>query len=174
MGKCLQDDFFQHPRFGMGFIFAGAIWGRRKFRGVMILPAFSGMGAPFWNRGVRDKIAGLTFGSDKRHILYAAVESIPFQIKAVIDTIGEATGIELKEMDADGGISKNEFVMQMLSNLLKIKVKNLGFEDVSAWGTAIIAGLKHGIFESMDHLRELQQEESYHRWKNWVEQELQP
>jgi len=155
--------------------------------GVMILPAFSGMGAPFWNMDVRGKIAGLTFGSDKRHILYAAVESIPFQIKSVIDTIDEAAGIELKELNADGGISKNEFVMQMLSNLLKIKVKNPGFEDVSAWGAATVAGLKHGIFESTDQLKELRHEEkmyspgsgsseveeSYRRWKNWVEQELQ-
>lgn len=155
--------------------------------GVMILPAFSGMGAPFWNMDVRGKIAGLTFGSDKRHILYAAVESIPFQIKAVIDTIDESTGIELKELNADGGISKNVSVMQMLSDLLDIKVKNPGFEDLSAWGTAVIAGLKHGMFTSMDHLEELgkeektylpgsgsaEMEENYRRWKNWVEQELQ-
>lgn len=156
--------------------------------GVMILPGFSGMGSPFWNMDVRGIIAGLTFGSDKRHILYAAVESIPFQIKAVIDTIDEATGIELKELNADGGISKNEFVMQMLSDLLRIKVKNPGFEDVSAWGAATIAGLKHGIFRGTDHLNELRHKEkkylpvsgsfkidkSYIRWKNWVEKELQP
>ena len=155
--------------------------------GVMILPGFSGMGAPFWNLDVRGKIAGLTFGSDKRHVLYAAVESIPFQIKAVIDTIDNATGIELQELNADGGISKNEFVMQMLSNLLNIKVKNLGFEDVSAWGAATIAGLKHGFFESTDHLNELVHKEkmyspdsdsseikrSYERWKSWVVKELQ-
>lgn len=155
--------------------------------GVMILPGFSGMGAPFWEMDVRGQISGLTFGSDKRHILYAAVESIPFQIKAVIDTINKATGIELKELNADGGISKNEFVMQMLSDLLKIKVKNIGFQDVSAWGTATIAGLKHGVFESTDHLKDLKHkekiyspkpsstetEESYSRWKSWVEKEIQ-
>jgi len=154
--------------------------------GVMILPAFSGMGAPFWNMDVRGKIAGLTFGSDKRHVIFAAVESIPFQIKAVIDTIHEAAGIELKELNADGGISKNELVMQMLSDLLKIKVNNPGFEDVSAWGTATIAGLKNGIFRSMDHLCELQHkvkvytpgtgtteiEQSYQRWNNWIVHEL--
>jgi glycerol kinase len=154
--------------------------------GIMILPGFSGMGAPFWNMDVRGKIAGLTFGSDNRHIVYAAVESIPFQIKAVIDTISEATGIELRELNADGGISKNELVMQMLSNLLNIKVKTLGFEDVSAWGAATIAGLKNGIFKSMNHLRELHHiemiyspksdsfkiDQSYSRWKSWVENEL--
>lgn len=154
--------------------------------GVMILPAFSGMGAPFWNMDVRGKIAGLTFGSDNQHIIYAAVESIPFQIKAVIDTIDKATGIKLKELNADGGITQNELVMQMLSNLLKIKVKNLGFEDVSAWGAATIAGLKHGIFKNTDSLKKLQHkeiiyspdpgtseiEQSYTRWKSWVENEL--
>lgn len=153
----------------------------------MILPGFSGMGAPFWNMDVRGKIAGLTFGSDKQHILYAAVESIPFQIRAVIDTIDKATGIELKELNADGGISKNEFVMQMLSDLLKINVKNPGFEDVSAWGAASVAGLKHGIFEGTNHLEKLQHKEkiytpdsdsseiegNYQRWKNWVQKELQ-
>lgn len=85
------------------------------------------MGTPFWNMGVRGLITGLTFGSDKRHILYAAVESIPFQIKVVIDAIDDSTEIKLKALNADGGISENEFVMQMLSNLLKIKVKNPRF-----------------------------------------------
>ncbi|MDR8389818.1 glycerol kinase GlpK [Aliifodinibius sp. S!AR15-10] len=154
--------------------------------GVMILPAFSGMGAPYWDMEVRGKIAGLTFGSDKRHLLFAAVETIPFQIRAVIDTIKQATGIELKELNADGGISKNKIIMQMLSNLLGIKVKNPGFEDVSAWGVATIAGLEHGMFKSLDNLKELRQEEKkyspipnsveikerYLRWKNWVEKEV--
>jgi glycerol kinase len=153
----------------------------------MILPAFSGMGAPYWDMEVRGKITGLTFGSDKRHILFAAVETIPFQIRAVIDTIEQATGIELRELKADGGISKNEMIMQMLSNLLKLKVTNLGFEDVSAWGVASIAGLKHGIFTNTDHLKELKHkekryspdsgsveiEQSYTRWKEWVKKELQ-
>ena len=155
--------------------------------GVMILPAFSGMGAPYWNMEIRGTIGVLTFGSDKRHILHAAVETIPFQIRAVSDAIEGATNIKLKELNTDGGISQNELIMQMLSNLLEIKVKNPGFEDVSAWGGAMVAGYKHGIYENLKQLNNLRQIKkmyspnssdtdighNYSRWKEWIEKELQ-
>lgn len=155
--------------------------------GVYLVPAFSGIGAPYWDMEARGVISGLTFGTSKNHIIRAALESIPFQIKVVIDTIKQATGIELKELNADGGISKNSFVMQQLADLLEIRVRNLGLQDVSALGAALLAGLQENIYRNTDELERLSEDKiiytskqetdqikkSYREWKKRVDLELQ-
>ncbi|WP_242691718.1 FGGY family carbohydrate kinase [Desertivirga arenae] len=123
--------------------------------GVYIIPAFSGLGAPYWQMNRKASIAGLTFGANKNHIIRAALESIPYQIKDVISAMESDTGIPLKELMVNGGITKNKFVLQFLADLLEKNVVHMGMPDVSALGAAYLAGLGIGLFESIDQLKML-------------------
>jgi glycerol kinase len=120
--------------------------------GVYLVPAFSGLGAPHWKMDARAAILGLTFGCDKNHIVRAALESIPYQIKDVIAAMEQDSKIKLKELRVDGGITSNQFVMQFLADLLKTNVVNIGLEEVSALGAAYLAGLQEGIFTDINQL----------------------
>ncbi len=128
--------------------------------GVYLIPAFSGLGAPHWKMDLRAAILGLTFGCDKNHIVRAALESIPYQIKDVIAAMEEDSGIKLKELKVDGGITANHFVMQFLADLLRTNVVNIGIEDVSALGAAYLAGLQEDIFTCLDQLKNLSPRDS--------------
>jgi glycerol kinase len=120
--------------------------------GVYLVPAFSGLGAPHWKMDAKAAILGLTLGCDKSHVVRAALESIPFQIKDVIAAMEQDSGIQLKELKVDGGITANGFVMQFLADLLNTSVVNIGMEEVSALGAAYMAGLQHGIFRDIEQL----------------------
>lgn len=147
--------------------------------GIYLIPAFSGLGAPHWDMNRKASIVGLTFSANKNHLVRAALESIPYQIKDVIVAMEEDTQIELKQLMVDGGISSNNFIVQFLADLLQKPVVNIGIEDVSALGAAYLAGLKKGIFENIDHLSRLntilkihqptvnnKMSEYYNGWKN--------
>lgn len=123
--------------------------------GVYLIPAFSGLGAPYWNMSCKASITGLTFSANKNHIVRAALESIPYQIKDVIEAMEADTGLSLHQLMIDGGISANAFIVQFLSNLLNKPVVNIGMPDVSALGAAYLAGLKKGIYKSLEHLQQL-------------------
>ena len=123
--------------------------------GVYFIPAFSGLGAPHWKMEARAAIMGLTFGSRKEHIVRAALESIPFQIKDVIGAMEKDYGLPLTELKVDGGITSNKFVIQFLADLLNIPVSNMGIEEVSALGAAYLAGLHVGIYENIENLKKL-------------------
>ena len=120
--------------------------------GVYLVPAFSGLGAPDWKMDARAAILGLTFGSDKNHIVRAALESIGYQIKDVIAAMEQDSGIKLEELKVDGGITANRFVMQFLADLLGTRVVNIGMEEVSALGAAYLAGLQQAIFQDIGQL----------------------
>lgn len=123
--------------------------------GVYFVPAFSGLGAPHWKMDARAAILGLTFGCDKNHIVRAALESIPYQIKDVIAAMEQDSGIKLEELKVDGGLTANGFVMQFLADLLRARVVNIGMEEVSALGAAYLAGLQQGLFRDIDQLKNL-------------------
>ena len=106
-----------------------------------------------WNR--RASITGMSFGTTKNHIVRAALESIPYQIKDVIVAMEKDAGISLKELNADGGMTKNHFLVQFLSDLLAKPVSLIGMPDVSALGAAYMAGLKAGVFSSIEALKKL-------------------
>lgn len=120
--------------------------------GVYLIPAFSGLGAPHWNMDARAVITGLTLGCNKNHIVRAALESIPYRIKDVITAMEQCSNIPLKDLRVDGGISKNRFIMQFLSDLLAKEIVNIGIQDVSAYGAACLAGLHKGIYQDLEHL----------------------
>jgi len=120
--------------------------------GVYVIPAFSGLGAPYWQMDRKASISGLTFGTTKNHLVRAALESIPYQIKDVIVAMEGDTGIALAELMVNGGMTSNGFVLQFLSDLLNKPVVNKGMPDVSAQGAAYLAGLKAGIYKDLAHL----------------------
>ncbi len=110
--------------------------------GVYLIPAFSGLGSPHWQMDRRASISGMSFGTTKNHIVRAALESIPYQIMDVITAMEKDAGISLKELNADGGITANKFIIQFIADLLNKKVATIGMPDVSALGAAFLAGLK--------------------------------
>lgn len=126
--------------------------------GVYLVPAFSGLGAPHWQMDRKASISGLTFGSTKNHLVRAALESIPYQIKDVIVAMEEDTGISLAELMVNGGMTSNQFVLQLLADLLGKPVVNKEMPDVSAKGAAYLAGLQAGIYKNLDHLAQLNTE----------------
>ena len=96
-----------------------------------------------------------TFGCNKNHIVRAALESIPYQIKDVVSAMEEDSGKRIKELKVDGGISTNRFVVQLLADLLNAPVINMGMEEVSALGAAYLAGLEYGVFKNIEQLKNL-------------------
>lgn len=123
--------------------------------GVYVIPAFSGLGAPYWQMERKASISGLTFSSTKNHLVRAALESIPYQIKDVILAMEEDTGISLAELMVNGGLTSNGFVLQFLADLLGKPVVNKSMPDISAQGAAYLAGLKAGIYKDLDQLTQL-------------------
>ncbi|GEO04393.1 glycerol kinase [Adhaeribacter aerolatus] len=123
--------------------------------GVYLVPAFSGLGAPHWDMSRKASITGLTFDCNKNHIVRAALESIPYQIKDVIQAMELDAGIDLAALMVDGGITTNNFVVQFLADLLEKPVVKIVMPEVSALGAAYLAGLKAGIFQNIEQLKTL-------------------
>lgn len=147
--------------------------------GVYLIPAFSGLGAPHWDMNRKASISGLTFNTNKNHIVRAALESIPYQIKDVIVAMEQDAALALKELNTDGGITSNTFIMQFLTDLLGISVSKIGIADVSALGAAYLAGLKAGVYKDLEQLKSFNSdkttyttqnrepvERAYEGWKN--------
>ncbi|MFI1745665.1 FGGY family carbohydrate kinase [Thalassobellus sediminis] len=126
--------------------------------GVYLIPAFSGMGAPYWQKDWKASIHGLTFGTTKEHLVRAALESIAFQLKDVIHSIEQETNTALKELKVNGGITANGFLMQFIADLLKTPIVNMGITDVSGWGAALVSGLGIKLWEQIKDFPKLPSE----------------
>lgn len=129
----------------------------RDNAGVYLVPAFSGLGAPHWQMNRKASIHGMTFGTTKNHIVRAALESIPYQIKDVIEAMSHDMQAPLKEIAVNGGIANNQFVVRFLADLLGLRLRKRQNPDVSALGAAYLAGLQSGVFSSIDQLVALNQ-----------------
>lgn len=125
--------------------------------GVYLIPAFSGLGAPHWQMDRKASIESMTFGTTKNHIVRAALESIPYQIKDVIVAMQNDMGGELKSISVNGGLTRNQFVIKFLVDLLDLPLKKQQNPDVSALGAAYLAGLKSGVYENIDQIQTLNQ-----------------
>ena len=123
--------------------------------GVYIVPAFSGLGAPWWQSDARGAVFGLTFSTTRAHFLRAAIESIAFQIKDLVDAMTRATGKPLREIAADGGPTKNGLLMQLQADLLQTPVVCTEVEDASALGAAVMCGFATGLWHSFDEVKPL-------------------
>lgn len=120
--------------------------------GVYLIPAFSGLGAPHWQMNRRASLEGMTFGTTRNHIVRAALESIPYQIKDVMVAMEQDMNKPLRELSINGGIANNQFVVRFLVDLLGITLKKRKNADVSALGAAYLAGLQAGVFADIDQL----------------------
>ncbi|MGN1029420.1 MAG: glycerol kinase GlpK, partial [Bacilli bacterium] len=112
--------------------------------GVYIVPAFVGLGAPHWDMYARGAIFGLTRGANRNHLIRAALESIAYQTKDLINAMTEDVGYELKEIKVDGGASRNKFLMQFQADILEAKVIRPIISETTALGAAYLAGLAVG------------------------------
>ena len=115
--------------------------------GVYIVPAFSGLGAPWWQSDVKGAVLGLSFASTKAHVLRAALESIAYQIRDLVDVMAVAIGGRLKEIAADGGPTKNRFLMQFQADMLSTPVVCTEVDDASAFGAVIMNGFARGLWK---------------------------
>ena len=122
--------------------------------GVFVVPAFAGLGAPYWNQHARGTITGLTRGSTAAHIARAAVESIAYQTMDVLKAMEADSGISIKELRVDGGATKNDLLMQFQSDVLDTKVIRPTITETTALGAAYLAGLAVGFWKSIDELQE--------------------
>lgn len=121
--------------------------------GVTLVPAFAGLGAPWWNSDVRAAITGLTFSTTQAHIVRAAVESIALQ---VADLVQAMRGFNIRTIAADGGPTANTLLMQLQADLLAADIITTDVDDASALGAAIMAGIATGRFRSFDDITALQ------------------
>ena len=120
--------------------------------GVYIVPAFVGLGAPFWDMAARGIITGITRGTGRRQIVRAALESIAYQVKSILEAIETDEGIWIKSFKVDGGASANDFLMQFQADILNVKVERPVVIETTALGAAYLAGLCSGFWSSLDEL----------------------
>jgi glycerol kinase len=127
--------------------------------GVMVVPAFTGLGAPYWKPDARGTITGLTRGSTVAHIARAALESIAFQSAALLRAMSRdavaAGGASVAELRVDGGACVNDLLMQFQADLLGIPVVRPAITETTALGAAYLAGLATGVYTSTDELTNL-------------------
>ncbi|WP_237467841.1 glycerol kinase GlpK [Vibrio stylophorae] len=120
--------------------------------GVYVVPAFTGLGAPYWDPYARGTIVGLTRGVNRNHIIRATLESIAYQTRDVLDAMQADAGIELAHLRVDGGAVANDFLMQFQADLLNSTVQRPQESEVTALGAAYLAGLAVGFWQDLDEL----------------------
>ena len=125
--------------------------------GVYFVPAFVGLGAPYWDSDARAIITGMSSNTRKAHIIRAAEESIAYQIRDIIELMTEESSITLKELRVDGGPTRDNFLMQFQADILNVPVVRVKIEELSALGSAFIAGLATGIWNNPDELTSLRE-----------------
>ncbi|PFG06331.1 glycerol kinase GlpK [Bacillus sp. es.034] len=150
--------------------------------GVYVVPAFVGLGTPYWDSDVRGAVFGLTRGTSKEHFVRATLESLAYQTKDVLTAMEADSGISLKKLRVDGGAVKNDFLMQFQSDLLSVPVERPVVNETTALGAAYLAGLAVGFWKDREEIskqwnKEKQfepemaaetQEELYGGWKKAV------
>ncbi|ULT57253.1 glycerol kinase GlpK [Neobacillus drentensis] len=120
--------------------------------GVYVVPAFVGLGTPYWDSDVRGAVFGLTRGTSKEHLIRATLESLAYQTKDVLSAMEADSGIELKALRVDGGAVKNNFLMEFQSDLLNVPVERPVVNETTALGAAYLAGLAVGFWESQEEI----------------------
>lgn len=120
--------------------------------GVVLVPAFTGLGAPHWDSEARALLCGMSRGTNKAHIARAALESIAFQVSDVLSAMQSDLSNPLKELRVDGGASSNDMLMQFQADILNVPVLRPKLLESTAWGAAAMAGLKAGVFSNLDEI----------------------
>jgi glycerol kinase len=152
--------------------------------GVVLVPAFVGLGAPYWDERARGALVGLTRGTTRAHVIRAALESIAYQSRDVVDCFAGDTGLALDTLRVDGGASQNDWLMQFQADVLGVPVRRPPVLEVTALGAAALAGLAVGFWRDRGalevatgvgarvfepHMSSAERESLYARWKRAVE-----
>lgn len=122
--------------------------------GVYVVPAFTGLGAPYWDPYARGTIVGLTRGAGREHLIRATVESLAYQVSDVIEAMEKDSGISLKTLKVDGGACANNFLMQFQADILHVQVARPECIETTALGAAYLAGLAVGYWRNCEDVRE--------------------
>jgi glycerol kinase len=120
--------------------------------GVYLVPAFAGLGSPYWDPTARGTILGLTRGSTKAHLARAALESIAFQSQEILELMSLESGIPIKELRVDGGASQNSLLMQWQADISQVKILQPKNHETTAYGAALLAGLAHGAYSNLSQI----------------------
>ena len=130
------------------------IWARKvpDTGGVYVVPAFTGLGAPYWDSSARGLLCGITRGTSKAHIIRAALESIAFQSADLVDAMQRDAGVNVSCLRVDGGASRNDFLMQFQSDILGVKIQRPVIEESTALGAAYLAGLSCGYWGGLKEI----------------------
>ena len=154
--------------------------------GVFVVPAFTGLGAPYWDPNAKGAILGLTRGTTPSHIVRASLESIAFQSADLVEAMMHDAGLQLHQLRVDGGATANNFLMQFQADLLGINVERPRHIETTALGAAYLAGLSVGVWKNIDELEsyrqvdqifspqisDLQRQEKLSAWRNAVKRVL--
>ena len=154
--------------------------------GVYLVPAFAGLGAPYWDQYARGLIIGITRATTKAHIVRATLESIAYQTRDVVESMEKDYGREITELRIDGGVSKNDFVAQFQADILGKKVIRPKILETTSLGAAFLAGLAVGYWESFQEIKNIweaekvftpkmdveEREKLYSKWKEAVKKSL--
>lgn len=121
---------------------------------VYVVPAFTGLGAPYWDQDARGAVFGITRGTTKEHLIRATLESMAYQTADVVKTMAKDSGNEIKLLRVDGGASKNDLLMQFQADILETPVERAGYLETTALGVAYLAGLAIGFWKDLDEIRQ--------------------
>lgn len=138
--------------------------------GVYIVPAFSGLGAPYWDMHARGTITGLTRGSGINHIIRAALESIAYQTNDIISAMANDMENDITSLKVDGGASANKFLMQFQADISNLDIIRPSLTEATAAGAAFLAGLAVGFFESREQIANLNKNSDIFKPKMEIEQ----
>jgi glycerol kinase len=150
--------------------------------GIYFVPALTGLGAPYWDPYARGLIIGLTPGTDKRHIIYAAFEGIAFSVGQLVMLMEKESNIKINTLKVDGGVSKNNLIMQILADVVNTVVERPVNRETTALGAASLAAIALGLVtkEKLQEIRKIDRiftpkqsrEEEFNKWKQAVNRAL--
>jgi glycerol kinase len=129
----------------------------RDSNGVYLVPAFTGLGAPYWDMYARGCIVGLTRGANRAHFARAVLESITYQVTDLIEAMSKDSGIVMNELRVDGGASVSNIMLQIQSNLASAKVNRPKLVETTALGAAYMAGLAVGFWKDFDEIERVRE-----------------
>ncbi len=125
--------------------------------GVYVVPAFAGLGAPYWDMDARGAVFGLTLGVTHKHIVKATLEALAYQSKEVMDAMEQEAGFKIETLQVDGGASANNYLMQFQADLLNARVNRPRNIETTAMGAAFLAGLATGFWKNRDEIKTIRQ-----------------
>ena len=120
--------------------------------GVVFVPAFTGLGSPYWDPYARGSVLGITRGAGRAHLARAVVESMAYQTRDVVDTMAAASGEDLEELRVDGGASAMDLLLQLQADQLGVTVARATVQETTALGAAYLAGLGAGVWSTVDEV----------------------